>query len=309
MAVLASRDPKEKAVMSTNVAAVLQFDPQTIQPKTTYEMDYAYYVGPKKYSLLKAAGYKMEKVMEFETTGWWSWMNGLMEPVRKSLLWTLNFFYKYLGNNYGVAIILLTLLVRILFWPLTHKSTEKMAVHTEQMKAVQPQIKALQERYKNDKRRIQQETMDLYKKEGVNPMGAMGGCLPMFVQIPVFFALYSVLRNAIELRYSEFLWIHDLSIPENLFAGHIPVIGALNILPIFMSLSMIFQQKLTPQMATTPEQQQQQKMMMYMMPVMMLFFFYSMPSGLVLYWTTSNLLAILQTVLRNRKKKRQAAHA
>ena len=309
MAVLASRDPKEKAVMSTNVAAVLQFDPQTIQPKTTYEMDYAYYVGPKKYSLLKAAGYKMEKVMEFETTGWWSWMNGLMEPVRKSLLWTLNFFYKYLGNNYGVAIILLTLLVRILFWPLTHKSTEKMAVHTEQMKAVQPQIKALQDRYKNDKRRLQQETMDLYKKEGVNPMGAMGGCLPMFVQIPVFFALYSVLRNAIELRYSEFLWIHDLSIPENLFAGHIPVIGALNILPIFMSLSMIFQQKLTPQMATTPEQQQQQKMMMYMMPVMMLFFFYSMPSGLVLYWTTSNLLAILQTVLRNRKKKRQAAHA
>jgi len=308
MAVLASRDPKEKAVMTTNVAALLQFDAQTIQPKTSYEMDYTYYVGPKKYSLLKAAGYKMEKVMEFETIGWWSWMNGLMEPVRKALLWTLNFFYSFLGN-YGVAIILLTVLVRVLFWPLTHKSTEKMAVHTEQMKAVQPQIKALQERYKNDKRRIQQETMDLYKKEGVNPMGAMGGCLPMFVQIPVFFALFSVLRSAIELRYAGFLWISDLSVPENLFAGQIPVIGSLNILPIFMSISMIFQQKLTPQMATTPEQQQQQKMMMYMMPVMMLFFFYSMPSGLVLYWTTSNLLAILQTVLRNRKKKRQAAHA
>jgi len=308
MAVLASRDPKEEAVVTVDVAALLQFDAQTIEPNTTYEMDYTYYVGPKKYALLKAAGYKMEKVMEFETIGWWSWMNGLMEPVRKALLWTLNFFHSFLGN-YGVAIILLTVLVRILFWPLTHKSTEKMAIHAEQMKAVQPQIKALNERYKNDKRRLQQETMNLYKKEGVNPMGAMGGCLPMFVQIPVFFALYSVLRNAIELRFAGFLWIHDLSVPENLFAGHIPVIGSLNILPIFMSLSMIFQQKLTPQMATTPEQQQQQKMMMYMMPVMMLFFFYSMPSGLVLYWTTSNLLAILQTVLRNRKKKQQAAHA
>ncbi|MBT8042233.1 MAG: membrane protein insertase YidC [Kiritimatiellales bacterium] len=166
---------------------------------------------------------------------------------------------------------------------------------------MQPEIKALQEKHKKDPQRLQQETMKLYKEKKVNPMG---GCLPMFVQIPVFIALFTVLRNAIELRYSGFLWIADLSQPENLFAGMVPFIGSLNILPIVMSASMIWQQKLSsPGAAATPEQQQQQKMMMVMMPIMMLFFFYTMPSGLVLYWTTSNLLMIGQTGLRNLKKK------
>ena len=140
-------------------------------------------------------------------------------------------------------------------------------------------------------------------------MGAMGGCLPMFIQLPVFIALYTVLRNAIELRYAHFLWIADLSTPENLFPGAIPFVGSLNILPIVMALSMMVQQKLTPQASMTPEQQQQQQMMAFMMPIMMLFFFYSMPSGLVLYWTTSNLLMILQTILRNRKNKQREANA
>jgi YidC/Oxa1 family membrane protein insertase len=201
-------------------------------------------------------------------------------------------------RNYGIAIILLTLLIRILFWPLTHKSTESM----RRMQEIQPEIKALQAKYgKSNPQKLQQETMKLYKEKKVNPMG---GCLPMFVQIPVFIALFTVLRNAIELRYSGFLWIADLSTAENLMAGKIPFVGALNILPIVMSLSMIWQQKLSsPGTAATPEQQQQQKMMMFMMPIMMLFFFYSMPSGLVLYWTTSNLLMIAQTSMRNLKKK------
>ena len=148
---------------------------------------------------------------------------------------------------------------------------------------------------------MQQETMKLYKEKKVNPMG---GCLPMFVQIPVFIALFTVLRNAIELRYAGFLWIADLSAPENLLMGKVPFVGSLNILPLLMSASMIWQQKMTsPAVAATPEQQQQQKMMMIMMPLMMLFFFYSMPSGLVLYWTTSNLLMIAQTGLRNFRRK------
>ncbi len=297
MAILSTRNMNEKGILPENIAAALAFKPTIINAGETFELNYTFFIGPKKYSILKASGNNMEGVMEFETTGFFSWMNWLMEPSRRALLWTLNLFHGMV-HNYGVAIILLTLLIRILFWPLTHKSTESM----RRMQEIQPEIKALQAKHgKNNPQQLQQETMKLYKEKKVNPMG---GCLPMFVQIPVFIALFTVLRNAIELRYSSFLWVADLSQPENLFAGQIPFVGSLNILPLLMSVSMIWQQKLSsPGTAATPEQQQQQKMMMFMMPIMMLFFFYSMPSGLVLYWTTSNLLMIAQTSLRNLKKK------
>jgi len=301
MAVLSSRENEGKGVVPKDVAAALIFKPEVVDTGSSYAINYSYYIGPKKYSILKDSGNHMEKVMEFETIGTFSWMNWLMEPARKSLLWTLTLFHGVV-RNYGIAIILLTLLVRILFWPLTHKSTESM----KRMQEIQPEIKALQDKYKkSNPQKLQQETMKLYKEKKVNPMG---GCLPMFVQIPVFIALFTVLRNAIELRYSSFLWIADLSMAENLFPGKLPFGLSLNILPIVMSLSMIWQQKLSsPGTAATPEQQQQQKMMMFMMPIMMLFFFYSMPSGLVLYWTTSNLLMIGQTGLRNLKKKKAEA--
>jgi len=300
MSVLSSRETEGKGIVPKDIAAALAFKPEVVATGTSYDINYSYFIGPKKYSILKESGYSMEKVMEFETIGAFSFMNWLMEPARKSLLWTLNLFHGMV-RNYGIAIIMLTLVVRILFWPLTHKSTESM----KRMQEIQPEIKALQEKYKkSNPQMLQQETMKLYKEKKVNPMG---GCLPMFVQIPVFIALFTVLRNAIELRYAGFLWIADLSTSENLFAGQIPFVGSLNILPLLMSLSMIWQQKLTPQAATTPEQIQQQKMMMFMMPIMMLFFFYKMPSGLVLYWTTSNLLMIAQTSLRNLKKKKAEA--
>ena len=298
MAVLADRDLSEKGILPTSVAATLNFSSTAIEQNHTIQLPYTLYIGPKQYDLLKQAGNSMEKVMEFETIGFWSFTNVLMEPSRKALLYSMNLFNQYLPGGYGIAIILLTLLIRILFWPLTHKSTESM----KRMQEVQPELKALQEKYKKDPQRMQQETMKLYKEKRVNPMG---GCLPMFIQIPVFFALFTVLRNAIELRFSSFLWIKDLSTAENLFAGSIPLVGALNILPIIMSLSMIWQQKLSsPGTAMTPEQQQQQRIMMFMMPVMMLFFFYTMPSGLVLYWTVSNLLMIGQIGIRNIRQKK-----
>ncbi len=300
MAVLSSRETEGKGVIPKNIAAALVFKPEVVEAGSSYTINYTYFIGPKKYSTLKDAGHSMEKVMEFETIGAFSFMNWLMEPARKGLLWTMNKFHAVIPN-YGIAIILLTLLVRILFWPLTHKSTESM----KRMQEIQPEIKALQAKHKETPQKLQQETMKLYKEKKVNPMG---GCLPMFVQIPVFIALFTVLRNAIELRFAGFLWIADLSTAENLLAGQVPFIGSLNILPIVMSVSMIWQQKLSsPGAAATPEQQQQQKMMMFMMPIMMLFFFYSMPSGLVLYWTTSNLLMIAQTSLRNMKKKKTKA--
>ena len=300
MAVLSTRETEGKGIIPRNVAAVLEFKPEVVAAGSNHEVAYSYYIGPKKYSVLQDSGYAMEKVMEFETIGAFSFMNWMMEPARKFLLWTLNKCHAVIPS-YGIAIILLTVLIRVLFWPLTHKSTESM----RRMQEIQPEIKALQAKYsKSNPQKLQQETMKLYKEKKVNPMG---GCLPMFVQIPVFIALFTVLRNAIELRYAGFLWIADLSTAENLFAGQVPFIGSLNILPIVMSASMIWQQKMTPTAATTPEQQQQQKMMMFMMPIMMLFFFYKMPSGLVLYWTTSNLLMIAQTSLRNVKKKKAEA--
>jgi YidC/Oxa1 family membrane protein insertase len=296
MAILCSRDVAQKGTIPHDIAAALAFQPMQIATDDALELDYTYYIGPKRYSVLKAAGNNMEGVMEFETIGAFSWMNWLMEPSRKALLWSLNLFHGIV-HSYGIAIILLTLVIRILFWPLTHKSTESM----RRMQELQPEIKAIQAKYKKDPQRMQQETMKLYKEKKVNPMG---GCLPMFVQIPVFIALFTVLRNAIELRYAGFLWIADLSAPENLLMGKVPFVHSLNILPLVMSASMVWQQKMTtPATAATPEQQQQQKMMMIMMPLMMLFFFYSMPSGLVLYWTTSNLLMIAQTGIRNLRNK------
>jgi YidC/Oxa1 family membrane protein insertase len=308
MAVLSSRDTAQKGVIPHDVAAALVFRAATIPAGDALQLDYTYYVGPKQYDTLKAAGINMEGVMEFETIGFWSFLNWMMEPARIGLLWTLN---KLDGifHNYGIAIILLTLLVRTIFWPLTHKSTEKMRENSEKMQLVQPKIKALQEKYKNNPKKLQAETMKVYQEHGFNPMGMMGGCLPMILQMPVLFALYSVIRNAIELRYSGFLWIADLSAPENLLMGKVPIVGALNILPIVMAASMVWQQKLSSPTtaAATPEQQQQQKMMMVMMPLMMLFFFYTMPSGLVLYFSVSNLSMIAQTLMRNLRKKMKEA--
>jgi YidC/Oxa1 family membrane protein insertase len=279
---------------TSSIAANIGLESSELSANESRAYNYTYFIGPKDFGVLETAGYKMEEVMEFRTVGFWSGMNFVMEPARKSLRWLLVKIYGVIPN-YGVAIILLTLLVRGLFWPLTHKSTESM----KRMAEIQPKIKELQAKYKSNPQVMQQETMKLYKENKVNPAA---GCLPMFIQIPVFFALYTVLRSAIELRFSEFLWIADLSEPENLFNGMIPFIGSLNILPLLMTGTMVLQQHMTPSSADP-----QQKQMMTLMPLMMLFIFYSMPSGLTLYWTTSNVLMILQLLLRRLKEKKAKA--
>lgn len=223
-------------------------------------------------------GNKMDDVMEF---GFFSWFCKLLLP-------TLNFFYSLIPN-YGVAILLLTVLVRIIFWPLTHSSTKSM----KKMQEIQPKLKEIQALYKDNPQKMQQETWAVYRDNKVNPLSS---CLPMLVQIPVFIALFTVLRSAVELRYASFLWIADLSEPENLFMGMIPFVGALNILPILMAATMAIQTYLTPS-AGDP---QQQKMMMIMMPIMMLFMFYSFPSALSLYWTVSQVLSIVQMLMMRR---------
>ena len=233
------------------------------------ERAYTLYAGPKKQSLLWDLG--MRDVMEF---GMWRW-------VCYPLVWVLNLFHSWIPS-FGIGIILLTILVRLLFWPLTHKSTISM----RRMSEIQPKMKEIREKFKDNPQRMQQETWALYRDNKVNPMAS---CLPMLVQIPVFIALFTVLRSAVELRYAPFLWIADLSEPENLFPNIFPF-GGLNILPILMAVTMGLQSALTP----STGDKSQQRMMMIMMPVMMLVMFYSFPSALSLYWTLSQVLSIVQ---------------
>ena len=249
--------------------------------KAPAERTSVFFVGPKKQSLLWDLG--MKDVMEF---GMWRW---LCYP----LVWVLNLFNGWIPN-FGVAIILLTILVRLVFWPLTRKSTEGM----KRMQELSPLMKEIQKKYKDNPQRLQQETWALYKEKKVNPMSS---CLPMLIQIPVFIALFNVLRSAVELRYAPFLWIADLSEPEGLFASWFPF-GGLNLLPILMAVSTGLQSAFTP----STGDKQQQRMMMVFMPIMMLVMFYSFPSALSLYWFLSNLFSIVQMwLIRRETAKKQ----
>jgi YidC/Oxa1 family membrane protein insertase len=191
----------------------------------------------------------------------------------------LKLFYQ-ISHNYGIAIIILTIIVRIPFIPLVNKGQQSM----KKLQEIQPRMAEIKEKYKNDPQRMQREVMELYKKHKVNPMG---GCLP----IPVFFALYKVLLISIELRGAPFMfWIHDLSAKDPSY-----------ILPIVMGITMVIQQKMTPS-SMDPAQQK----MMMIMPVVFTFMFLSFPSGLVLYWLVNNLLSIGQQFYANKKLEKQA---
>ncbi len=242
------------------------------------------YNGPKEISALKEAGHNLQDAVDY---GWFSFL-------AKPLVVVLRWFYSY-THNYGVAIILLTLIIKIVFWPLTHKSYTSM----QKMKKVQPKIQQIREKYKDDREKLNQELMQVYKTHKVNPMG---GCLPMALQIPVFFALYRMLNAAVELRHQPFiLWIHDLTAPDRLnlgFSVDLPMIGHLDgvpVLTILMGITMFIQQKMTPS-SGDPRQEK----IMLIMPVMFTFFFINFPAGLVLYWFVNNLLSIAQQYWINR---------
>ncbi|MDR3569318.1 MAG: membrane protein insertase YidC [Syntrophobacteraceae bacterium] len=242
------------------------------------------YNGPKEIPALKLAGHNLVASIDY---GWFS-------ILAKPLLVVLKWFYSFTGN-FGVAIILLTVCIKIIFWPLTHKSYTSM----QKMKKIQPKIQQIREKYKDDREKLNTELMQIYKTYKVNPMG---GCLPMALQIPVFFALYRMLEGTIELRHKPFiLWITDLTAPDRLHMGfsvNLPFIGNLNGLPvltILMGITMFFQQKMTP----TGGDPMQEKIML-IMPVMFTFFFINFPAGLVLYWFVNNVLSIAQQYWINR---------
>ncbi len=254
--------------------------------------EYRFYAGPKEVENLRDFGAQLERSIDL---GW-----SLVEPITKSFVWLLRRTYEVVPN-YGVAIILLTFMLRLVMGPLTHKQMKVMKKNSTQMAVLQPKIKDIQARYADDAQKRNEETMKIYREAGVNPLTMMGGgCLPMLLQLPIFIGLYYALQSAIELRGAPFgLWITDLSVPETLFT--IPGLEIpIRVLPLAMGASMVIQQKMTPMTSMDPNQA---RMMMTVMPIMFTVLFYGFPSGLVLYWFVSNLLGMAQQLLINRHAK------
>jgi len=241
--------------------------PISVPPGQVASVSYFVYYGPKELDILKAQGNRMEEVIDY---GWFG-------PISKPLIYTLKFLYKYTAN-YGTAIIIITCILKLLFFPLTHKSYKSM----KEMQKLQPKMAELKEKFKNDRDAMNKAVMEMYKTNKVNPMG---GCLPMLVQIPVFFGLYRALMYSIELRHAPFmLWITDLSAKDPYY-----------VTPIIMGVTMFIQQKMTP----TNMDPIQAKMMLAL-PVVFTFMFLNFPSGLVIYWLVNNVLTIAQQMYINK---------
>jgi YidC/Oxa1 family membrane protein insertase len=229
---------------------------------------YTVYLGPQDYDVLRKYGVGLEKCMDM---GW-----TIIRPISRAILAFFLFTHRFIPN-YGIVIIAFSLVLKVLFYPLTHKQMEA----TKKMQDLQPQLAELKAKYKKDPQRLNKETMDLYKKAGANPLG---GCLPLLLQMPVFFALFTVFGNTIELRQAHFIgWISDLSLKD-----------PYRILPIIMAVTMFIQQKMTMK-------DPKQASMVYLMPAIMFFFFMNFASGLVLYWTVFNALSIIQQLWAERR--------
>jgi YidC/Oxa1 family membrane protein insertase len=243
-----------------------------------HDSKYRLFFGPKSIKVLKTVDYDLVKAVNF----------GMFDILAKPCVWIMDFIYDHFIPNYGVAIIILTIFTKIILWPLGNKSYKSMA----DMKKIQPLMAGIKEKYKDDKRKMNEEMMGLYKTYKVNPMG---GCLPMVVQIPVFFALYRMLYEAIELRHAPFFWwINDLSAPDRLlrFDFSIPFMQppyGIPVLTIIMGATMFFQQKMSP-----PAGDPTQAKMMMMMPIVFTVIFINFSSGLVLYWLVNNVISMAQ---------------
>lgn len=233
---------------------------------------YKLFAGPKEYDYLKKFNVGLEHIVDF----------GFFSIIARPLFWFLKLLYS-LTSNYGIAIIILTILVRIPFIPIVNKGQKSM----QKLSEIQPKLMQLKEQYKNDPQRLQKEMMALYKKYKINPMS---GCLPILLQIPVFFALYKILTLAIEIRHAPFMfWIQDLSAKDPYY-----------VLPILMGATMLIQQKMTPSTMDSTQQK-----IMLILPVVFTFIFLTFPSGLVLYWLINNIFGIAQQFYINQKIKKR----
>ena len=252
----------------------LQMPGFALAPSQSKSMEWTYYAGPKQDAILRAMPFEQDRVMEF------GWLGFIARP----LLTLMNAIHRFVPN-YGVAIILITLMIKLILWYPQASATRNM----KQMQALSPRLRELQAKHKQDPMKLQQEMMKLYKEYGVNPLG---GCLPLLIQLPIFISFYYMLTSAIELRHAPFLWIHDLSKPDTI--ARIPL-GSwqfpINPMPLLMTAAMFWSMRLSPQ----PEgvDNANQKILKWM-PAIMLFFCYGLSSALSLYWTMQNLLSVAQ---------------
>jgi len=262
VAIRADRGYVEDTISSARIA---------LNPGETFSLPYKLFFGPKDLDILKAQGYRLDEVIDL---GWFS-------AVAKPLLYSLQFLYRYV-HNYGIAIIIITVIIKILFYPLTYKSYKSM----KDMQKLQPKMAELKEKYKNDRDAMNKAVMQLYQTHKVNPLG---GCLPMLIQFPIFVALYRALMSSIELRHAPFMfWIQDLSAKDPYY-----------VTPLIMGATMFIQQKMTPSTGMDPAQAK----MMLALPVVFTVMFINMPSGLVLYWLVNNILTIAQQMYINKLLK------
>jgi YidC/Oxa1 family membrane protein insertase len=262
------------------VRAGLRLPSVTLEPGLQQDLSYRLFIGPKRNRMLREMGDGWGDIMQY---GWFWWVS---QPLNW-LLNTLHNLFDGIARNWswGLAIIFLTLIVRTLIWPLHAKSTRTM----KRMSKLQPEMAKLKEKYPDDPNKLNQEMMGLYRKFGINPLG---GCLPMLLQIPIFFGFFKMLQSAVELRHQGFLWVEDLSQPDTLtYLLGIPI----NILPIVMGITSFAQIAITPKTGD----KMQQRIIMFM-PLIFFIFCYNFASALALYWTTQNLFSIGQTWLMNR---------
>lgn len=281
------------------VQTALVYPAQTMTANSSVEWNIALFAGPKEFRTLAVISEeyknKSDDVMNWGTGFASFW--GVGTFFAKLLLSGMNAIHDLLGIGYGWTIVVITILIKLLFWPLTAASTRSM----KKMAALQPEMAALKEKYKDDQQKFVQKQMELWKKNKVSPMS---GCLPMLVQMPVFIGFFIMIRSAIELRGASFLWAADLSKPDTLFMipgiTFIPIISdpvyglPFNLLPLLMGGAMIWQSHLTP---PSPGMDPVQQKMMRWLPAIFILFLYNYSSGLALYWTVNNLLTILQTKL------------
>ena len=274
--VWAHRFPVKKDALDVlAIEGALRMPAFSIQPGQSVTQTFAIYAGPKVYEVLKDLGDGQERILNF----------GLFSPVSLFLLAAMNTLHSWTGS-YAIAIIILTLCIRGALWPIQNKATASM----RQMQELAPRQNELKAKYKDDPTRMNQEVMKLYKEYNVNPLT---GCIPMFVQIPIFFGFYRMLGTAIELRGSKFLWVHDLSQPDTVFhVSGFPV----NILPICMAITMVVQMSLTPKSGD----KSQQRMFMFV-PLIFVLFCYNFASALALYWTVQNVFSIAQLYVTRKR--------
>jgi YidC/Oxa1 family membrane protein insertase len=236
--------------------------------------EYQIYVGPKEYKILADMDYDLVQVLDY---GWFGW-------ISRFLIWLMTAL-EGISGSWGIAIIAITFVIRIVIWPLHHRSTKTF----KRMALLNPLMKDIREKHADNPQRMNQEMMKLYKDYGVNPLG---GCFPLLLQIPIFFGYFTMLRSAVEIRHHGFLWATDLSLPDTV--AHVMGVP-INPLPFLMAITMVLQMKMTPKTGDST----QQKIMMFM-PLIFFVFCYTFPSALALYWTSQNIISIGQTwITRN----------